>query len=367
MSMTVSDWGNLITDAAIIFYARQQNQIFRQQNQIFASPGQQVMVSKTAPYFSWIRRYWPTMVMIALMIVPGYDIYDRHMHGPATDTASVPWRYGAFLLFIVISIGLVLGRRARIQTSAPTPAENPKELTLAETIFDLAKRYRTAGKEFHHQNPQPPAPPASTAWAAKANGWQRVNFYDDLEKARHQLAAVGLGDSDLSEAIECIPTLDKIERVAQRLRYLASQLADDPNERIVLPDAEFIISERSRRAKLEISVKIDSFSVDEKTVARGKTLKIRYLIECSDDASGNIWLGASFPDKKGKYIFNVHQDKLVSLLKGRHEYDRDLTIPADAPLGSYMLQGNVWRGVLGDSAKSIRLANGGPVEIVVVA
>jgi hypothetical protein len=273
MSMTVSDWGNLITDAAIIFYARQQNQIFRQQNQIFASPGQQVMASKTAPYFSWIRRYWPTMVMIALMIVPGYDIYDRHMHGPATETASVPWRYGAFLLFIAVSIGLVLGRRARIQTSAPTPAENPKELTLAESIFDLAKRYRRAGKEFHHRNPQPPAPPAST--------------------------------------------------VGQ--------------------------------------------SVDEKTLARGKTLKIRYLIECSDDASGNIWLGASFPDKKGKYIFNVHQDKLVSLLKGRHEYDRDLTIPADAPLGSYMLQGNVWRGVLGDSAKSTRLANGGPLEIVVVA
>jgi hypothetical protein len=116
-----------------------------------------------------------------------------------------------------------------------------------------------------------------------------------------------------------------------------------------------------------IGITVASFSVDETTVTRGKTLKIRYLIDCSEDVSGEIWLGASFPDKQGKYIFNVHQDKPVSLLKGRHEYDRDLTIPSNVPPGSYRLQGNVWQGVLGNSTQSIRLANGGPVEIVVVA
>jgi hypothetical protein len=120
MSMTLSDWGNLITDAAIIFYARQQNQIFRQQNQIFANPGQQAD-PRTGPHFSWIGRYWPTLVMIALMIVPGYDIYDRHMHGPATDAVPVPWRYGAFLLLIAVSVGLAIGRRAKAQAPASAP------------------------------------------------------------------------------------------------------------------------------------------------------------------------------------------------------------------------------------------------------
>jgi len=116
-----------------------------------------------------------------------------------------------------------------------------------------------------------------------------------------------------------------------------------------------------------VYVNIVSLSVDERRITGGKTLKIRYLIDCTEDVSGKLWLGASLPDKQGKYIFNVHQDKPISLIKGRHEYDRDLTIPANTPPGSYKLQGNVWHGVLGDSAQSTRLANGGPIEIEVVA
>ena len=57
----------------------------------------------------------------------------------------------------------------------------------------------------------------------------------------------------------------------------------------------------------------------------------------------------------------------MSLLKGTHEYDRDLTIPADALLGNHMLGASVWHGVLADSKNSVAIAKGGRVEIVVVA
>ena len=106
-----------------------------------------------------------------------------------------------------------------------------------------------------------------------------------------------------------------------------------------------------------VFVSVISLRVDEKTVSRGKTLKIRYTVSSSEDISGNIWLGASFQDhKRKKSIYNVHQDKPISLLKGTHEYDRDLTIPADVSLGSHMLGAGLWQGVLGDSTKSISIA-----------
>jgi hypothetical protein len=117
-----------------------------------------------------------------------------------------------------------------------------------------------------------------------------------------------------------------------------------------------------------VFVGVVSLRVDEKTISRGKTLKIRYLVNSSEDVSDGMWLGASFwDDKRKKSVFNVHQDKPVSLLKGTHEYDRDLTIPADVSLGNHALQANVWRGVVGDSAKSVAIASGGRIEIAVVA
>jgi hypothetical protein len=115
-------------------------------------------------------------------------------------------------------------------------------------------------------------------------------------------------------------------------------------------------------------VNISSASVDSRTTSQGRTLKIRYLIECSVNVSDKIWLGASFQDNKsGKYFFNTLEDKPISLLNGKHEYERDFTIPMDAPLGTYMLRVNVWRGVVGDSSQSKCIARGTPVEIVIVA
>jgi pyrimidine deaminase RibD-like protein len=121
--------------------------------------------------------------------------------------------------------------------------------------------------------------------------------------------------------------------------------------------------------KITVAYKVDviSASVDPKTISRGKTLKIKYLVESSENASDKIWLGASFQDNKTeKYFFNTREDKLVSLMKGGHEYERDFTIPTDAPSGAQMLRVNVWRGVVGDSSQSKCIARGTPVEIVIV-
>ena len=124
---------------------------------------------------------------------------------------------------------------------------------------------------------------------------------------------------------------------------------------------------RERQSSVLISVCVVSLSVEPTTITRGKTLKIRYTVESSQDVADKIWLGASLPDKSQKWIFNRAQDKPIRLLKGLHEYDRDLTIPTGTAPGSYMLHASVWHGDLSDSAETNRVAKGKPVPIVIEA
>jgi hypothetical protein len=126
-------------------------------------------------------------------------------------------------------------------------------------------------------------------------------------------------------------------------------------------------SSAAQSKPLVVFVSMDSLSIEPKSISPGKTLKIGYVVESSADVPSGIWLGASLWYKNGKSFWNVHQDKPVVLLKGTHEYDRDLTIPADAPLGNHRLGANVWHGVLSEGNKSVRLTKGGRVEIAIVA
>jgi hypothetical protein len=111
-----------------------------------------------------------------------------------------------------------------------------------------------------------------------------------------------------------------------------------------------------------ISVCVHALSLEPSPISRGKRLKIIYLIDSSDDVADNIWLGASF-----EQVHSVPQDVSICLVKGRHEYERYLTIPETTPPGHYKLNADVWLGVRGDSTKSKRIARGGPVDIEVVA
>jgi len=116
-----------------------------------------------------------------------------------------------------------------------------------------------------------------------------------------------------------------------------------------------------------VFVNIVSVTVDEKTLARGKTFKIRYVINSSEDVTDSmvfpdkLWLGASFRD-----VWDRRQDQHIVLIKGEHEYQRELTIPARALMGKHMLHANLWLGVLGNGSESTLLARGTPVEILVV-
>src|ERR1017187_2228451 len=101
--MAVTDW---IQTAAVIYFAWQQNRIFKQQNQIFADQAGHAAMSKTSQT-PWIARYWPTAVMVGLMGLTGYDIYARHGAPPA-----VPWWFYVLLLLVVVIVGLVIGRFA---------------------------------------------------------------------------------------------------------------------------------------------------------------------------------------------------------------------------------------------------------------
>jgi hypothetical protein len=79
-------------------------------------------------------------------------------------------------------------------------------------------------------------------------------------------------------------------------------------------------------------VNLVSVSVNQKPISCGKTLKIRFRSDSSGYVSDNIWLGASFQG-----VYNTRQDKPISLKKGIFDYERELTIPENAPLGTHML------------------------------
>jgi hypothetical protein len=105
--MALTDW---IQTAAVIYFAWQQNRIFKQQNQIFADQAGRSAMSKTSQ-IPWITRYWPTTVMVGLAVLTGYDIYARRGASPV-----IPWWFYALLLLIVIAIGLIASARSAPRT-----------------------------------------------------------------------------------------------------------------------------------------------------------------------------------------------------------------------------------------------------------
>jgi hypothetical protein len=108
----ISDWVNIIEGVAIVYFAYQQNQIFKRQNEIFATQaGQGAMLDKSSRTLQF-KRYWPTIVMVAVMLVTGYDIYDRHAGAPYV----IPWwSYGLALLLVGVAIGGAASRSGTAQ------------------------------------------------------------------------------------------------------------------------------------------------------------------------------------------------------------------------------------------------------------
>jgi hypothetical protein len=103
-------------------------------------------------------------------------------------------------------------------------------------------------------------------------------------------------------------------------------------------------------------------SAEPLSTARGSILEIRYEIECSENVSHGIWLGAAVRDANDRYFYTAREDKAVSVSKGRNTFDRKFTIPWDTPLGKQRLEASLWRGIVSNSQKSDWIA-GIPIEI----
>jgi len=109
-------WTDWVQTAAVIYFAWQQNRIFKRQNEIIANQAERTAIPSKTSQAHWIERYWPTMIMVVLMALTAYDIYDRHANGaspPNIIISPLGWRYGILLLLIAASIGLVVGRLTR--------------------------------------------------------------------------------------------------------------------------------------------------------------------------------------------------------------------------------------------------------------
>lgn len=73
--MALTDW---VQTGAVIYFAWQQNRIFSRQNEIFASQSKKTAVAAKPTRLVEFKRYWPTLAMVAVMLLTAYDIYDRN-------------------------------------------------------------------------------------------------------------------------------------------------------------------------------------------------------------------------------------------------------------------------------------------------
>jgi hypothetical protein len=129
MPLNAGDWTTIATDCVGVYLLWQQNQIFKRQNEIFASQaGHPATPSKTS-LDTRLKRYWPTVIMVVLILMTGYDIYDRHADGAATNGAVPWWHYGSILLLVAAGTGLMIGRLTRTEAASASaaPTENSKE------------------------------------------------------------------------------------------------------------------------------------------------------------------------------------------------------------------------------------------------
>jgi hypothetical protein len=78
MSISLSDYASIGEGVAVIYLGWRQNRIFERQNEIFAAQGGQVAMPSKTSRLPQLKRYWPTLIMLGLMLLIAYNIYDRH-------------------------------------------------------------------------------------------------------------------------------------------------------------------------------------------------------------------------------------------------------------------------------------------------
>ncbi len=132
-----------------------------------------------AVLYAIVSHYWSLpkiKLWVALLFVTwaaiSYDIFDRYH--PGFNPLWPACVFGLSVIGLVVGTWLQKRQEAsdgltRTRSTSIEQLQSPN--SLQQRIFELATRYKKAAREFHKQNPQPPAPPALTAWITKANGW----------------------------------------------------------------------------------------------------------------------------------------------------------------------------------------------------
>jgi hypothetical protein len=327
---------------------------------------------------------WGCFVVAAIMAVLAI-VWRLHDKGKAvSDWQSSLWAYGPSIviaLCVLIAGILIYKAHQSLQegSSAGPQRDSSRQgkLPWQKLQWCNAERERLE-KQVEQlkaaQSTTPSAPPKLTIHRAVygAGPLAEVLVTDKLQNAVREALIIavdstlgGLIDDparNVQKHLEVEYSFGSDRRIpAFRMEALAGEIT-----RLVLPEDTEIKKVKDQIAQLKaaqptfVLINVTPFKVDEKTVSRGRTLKIRYEINSSENVPDGVWLGGTLVYKSGGSFSSGPQDQHISLSKGVGKYERDFTVPMDAPLGNHTLKSNVWY-------KSDIIAKGGSLEIVVVA
>jgi hypothetical protein len=138
--MSASDWGNILQTIGVLYLGWRQNQIFIEQNRIIAAQAGQTAMPASTSRRVRPSQYWPTMVMLAVILFTGYNVYDRHNPGSGWHWLAAT---SGVSIFVVLTIAWFQRQHnVLIQATETTPDRAIKTVGISA---DLIKQIKLAG------------------------------------------------------------------------------------------------------------------------------------------------------------------------------------------------------------------------------
>jgi hypothetical protein len=105
------------------------------------------------------------------------------------------------------------------------------------------------------------------------------------------------------------------------------------------------------------SLSISNVELRPNSVSPTQTITLSYTIVNRADFAIEVWLGATIIDSSEGQYWDGSQDKVVNIEPGERIYERYLTISPGAPLGRYLVIGQIWIGTMSNPAQSIQITH----------